>query len=146
MVPGKPRRSQGSQPSIQLQLLPHNLGGLNQPPCYRSAIQKNTHRTTHCSFHGVPRSRPLSDPIPTCPASYLECQQLWWQKPPIPVFISVPQPSTTLTGKHSAHLLTRVREGKSDERDGRKQGLVATLQLLNSNVSLCQQHCFRTSS
>lgn len=55
------------QPSIQLQLLPYNLGGLNHPPCYRTAIQKQ-----HTARHGtalVPtwslRKPALSDPIPS---------------------------------------------------------------------------------
>lgn len=34
------------QPSIQLQILPHNLGGLNHSPWYRTAIQKQ-HTAQH---------------------------------------------------------------------------------------------------
>lgn len=135
------------QPALHPAPAPASQPGRSEPATMLQKCNSKEHTPYHTlQFPWSAKEQPLSDPIPTCPASYLECQQLWWQKPPIPVFISVPQPSTTLTGKHSAHLLTRVRERKSDERDGRKQGLVATLQLLNSNVSLCQQHCFSTSS
>lgn len=137
---------ESKQSSIQLQLLPYNLGGLNHSPCYRTAIQKQ-HTPHHISTASRWSLKELATATPhslyvcplyllalsQCPASYFERQQLWWQKPPlIPLSISAPQFSTTLTGKHSAHMLTRVGERRSDEKDGRKQGLVTTLELLNS--------------
>lgn len=53
------------QPSIQLQLLPHNLGGLNHSPCYRTVIQKQhtPHHTTTVSRWSL-KNRALTDPSP----------------------------------------------------------------------------------
>lgn len=93
------------QPSIQLQLLPHNLGGLNQPPCYRTAIQKQHIAQHSTSSHvesqeaGTVRPHPLMSARPLhllassqCPASYLQCQQLCFVLCP-PLFPNPAQPS-----------------------------------------------------
>lgn len=61
------------QPSIQLQLLPHNLGGLNHSPRYRTAIQKQ-----HTAQHSFPLEsqkpatvRPHPSCLPSAPACTL---------------------------------------------------------------------------
>lgn len=46
------------QPSIQLQLLPHNLGGLNHSPRYRTASRSNTRHSTALAPTRRLRSRP----------------------------------------------------------------------------------------
>lgn len=119
------------QPSIQLQLLPHNLGGLNHSPCYRTVIQKQHtphHITTVSRWSLKEQATDRSHPLHVCPllllasqchASYFEYQQLWWQQSPLYFFAHL-SCSLIQHNPHRKPLSTLVNEGGGREGAMRK--------------------------
>lgn len=131
--------NESRQPSIQLQLLPHNLGGLNHSPRYRTAIQRQ-HTAQHNAelvSRGVSGSQPPSDPIPhvcTCLHPHSALPPTCNVTSSVLSFVHLCSPIQHNPPRET--LSTLVSEGgkrRSGERR-RKQGLVARLQFLSSNV------------